>query len=77
MNNMEEAVSLIRHGAVDFISKDDYFFENLKKALDNVFKVKGLVKEVGHLRKNIKRMRLRIFIILVFILLVVAFYMLV
>ena len=60
LNNMDDAVSLIKQGAVDFIVKDDDFFENLVTSLEKIFTVKGLIQEVKSLKLASLRLRYRI-----------------
>lgn len=75
MNNMEEAVLLIKRGAVDFIIKDDNFFDNLREALEKIFAVKGLINEVSKLKSNIKRLKTRLLVILtvIFVVALISF----
>ncbi len=72
MSNMEEAVTMLKQGAIDFIPKDDIFFDNLQKAIDNIFKLKGLMSEISHLKTQTKRYRTRLIIVLAILLMVAS-----
>ncbi|MFO8128952.1 MAG: response regulator [Bacteroidales bacterium] len=68
MEDLKEAVNLLKKGAVDYILKDDVFFENLIKSISNVFEIQELKNEITDLRKKNKAYRKRL--VLIFLLMI-------
>jgi len=71
MSNIEEVVKLLKKGAVDFIPKDDFFFDNLRKVLDNIFELRRLRAEINNLQKQSKRYRTRLLTIFIVLMIMV------
>jgi len=57
MEDMKNAVDLVKVGAVDYIVKDDTFFDNLVKSVQKVFEIQGLKKELSSLHEKSKKQR--------------------
>ena len=60
LNNVKESISLLKKGAVDYIIKDDDFFENLNKSIDNIVSVKNLNIEIQNQKQRIKLYKKRL-----------------
>jgi len=77
-NNVKESISLLKRGAVDYIIKDDAFFENLNKSIENIINVKALKKKIFEHKTKIniykKRLMLSGFFALVAIVILFLIY---
>lgn len=65
MEDIKNAVNLLKKGAVDYILKDEVFFDNLINSVENVFEIKDLKNEIAELKKKSKQYRKRVVIVFV------------
>ncbi len=65
MEDIKNAVTLLKKGAIDYILKDEVFFDNLINSVENVFEIKDLRNEISELKKKSKQYRKRVFIVFV------------
>ena len=64
LTDTREAVKLLKKGAVDFIPKDDQFFDNLLKSLESIFQARELSHDLENSRNQIKRLNRRLFTVI-------------
>jgi len=65
--DIEEATEMLKLGAVDFILKDDELLPNLKKTITQVLDTVRLRKEMSKNREQIRKYRMRFFIIVLIV----------
>jgi DNA-binding NtrC family response regulator len=61
--DIDQATSLLKEGAVDFIVKDENFLTNLNKTLQQILETKKLRQEITQNKLNVKKYRQRFLII--------------
>ena len=67
LSDTREAVKLLKAGAVDFIAKDDYFFENLHKSLADLLRAKDLSKAMKDSQRQLKKLNFRLAAVLLIV----------
>lgn len=65
LSDTREAVKLLKSGAVDFISKDDHFFEHLLMSLDNLLLARELADNLQIARRQMKQLQKRLATVLI------------
>ena len=65
MEDIKKAVNLLKKGAVDYILKDEVFFDNLLNSVENVFEIKDLKNEIADLKKKSSQYRKRVVIVFI------------
>jgi len=61
--DIAQATRLLKSGAVDFIVKDEYLPDNLKRTISQILETVSLRRELSQTRGQVKRYRQRFFII--------------
>jgi DNA-binding NtrC family response regulator len=59
-DEIRRAIELLKKGATDYILKDEVFFDNLKKTILNVLKMKELKAERKHFKEQAESYRKRL-----------------
>ncbi|MBU2649652.1 MAG: response regulator [Bacteroidetes bacterium] len=72
MEDLKNAVSLLKKGAVDYILKDEVFFDNLLNSVKNVFEIRDLRNEIAELKYKSRQYRKRVIIVFAALIAVVA-----
>jgi len=72
MEDLKSAVSLLKKGAVDYILKDEVFFDNLLNSVKNVFEIRDLRNEIAELKYKSRQYRKRVILVFAALITVVA-----
>jgi CheY-like chemotaxis protein len=65
LTDTQEAVKLLKTGAVDFIAKDDNFFENLFKSLSDLIRARELSGSLKSTHVQLKKLNKRLTVVLI------------
>lgn len=65
MEDLKSAVNLLKKGAVDYILKDEVFFDNLLNSIKNVFEIKDLKNEIAELKEKSRQYKKRVIVVFV------------
>lgn len=71
-DNVKESISLLKRGAVDYIIKDDVFFENLNQSIENIISVKALTEKIFEHKEKVSIYKKRLILSSVFAILSIA-----
>ena len=70
-DEIRRAIELLKKGATDYILKDEVFFENLKKTILNILKMKELKAERIHFKNQAESYRKRLIFVSIALTLVI------